>query len=73
LSLHPVRGPAGRAFDGGGAAEVGLVSDPRSEDGPAGRARRGRNILLAVALGGFVVIVFIVTLVKLGAHVTLGF
>jgi hypothetical protein len=44
------------------------MSDPRSEDGPAAKARRGRNLLLAVTLGAFVVVVFIVTLVKLGAH-----
>jgi hypothetical protein len=44
------------------------MSDPRNEDGPSARARRGRNLLLALALGAFVVIVFIVTLVKLGAH-----
>jgi hypothetical protein len=44
------------------------MSDPRSEDGPSARARRGRNLLLALALGAFVVLVFIVTLVKLGAN-----
>ncbi|MGI9169680.1 MAG: hypothetical protein ACR2FH_05805 [Caulobacteraceae bacterium] len=44
------------------------MSDPNREDGPAGKARRGRNLLLALALGAFVIVVFIVTLVKLGAH-----
>ena len=44
------------------------MSDPRSEDAPSAKARRGRNLLLALALGAFVIVVFIVTLVKLGAH-----
>ena len=49
------------------------MSDPKSEDGPAGRARRGRNIALALALAAFVVIVFVVTLVKLGTHAGLAY
>ncbi len=49
------------------------MSDPKSEDQPAARARRGRNILLALALGAFVVVVFIVTLVKLSANGPQGF
>ena len=44
------------------------MSDPKSEDGASARARRGRNLMLAVTLGAFVVVVFIVTLVKLGAN-----
>jgi len=44
------------------------MSDPNFEDGPSAKARRGRNLFLALALGAFVVIVFIVTLVKLSAH-----
>ncbi|MGI8840182.1 MAG: hypothetical protein ACR2F8_05290 [Caulobacteraceae bacterium] len=49
------------------------MSDPNSEDQPAARARRGRNVLLAVALAAFVVVVFIVTLVKLSANGPRGF
>ena len=49
------------------------MSDPKSEDRLAAKARRGRNVLLALALGAFVVVVFIVTLVKLGLHVPPGF
>ncbi len=44
------------------------MSDPKSEGRPAARARRGRNIALAVALGAFVVIVFVVTIAKLSSH-----
>jgi hypothetical protein len=44
------------------------LSDPKSEDFRAMKARRGRNILLAAALFAFVVIVFIVTLAKMGAN-----
>lgn len=36
----------------------------------ARRHRRWRNIALAVALGAFVVLIFVITLVKLGADVT---
>jgi ferric-dicitrate binding protein FerR (iron transport regulator) len=35
----------------------------------SGRRRRWRNIALAVALGAFVVLIFVITLVKLGANV----
>ena len=49
------------------------MSDPKSEDRPAAKARRGRNVLLALALGAFVVVVFIVTLVKLGTHAGLAY
>ena len=44
------------------------MSDPNREDGPSARARRGRNLLLALALGAFVILIFIVTLVKLSGH-----
>jgi hypothetical protein len=47
---------------------MAIMSDPKSEDGPSAKARRGRNLLLALALGAFVILVFIVTLVKMGAH-----
>jgi hypothetical protein len=33
------------------------------------RARRARSIAIALALGAFVVVIFIVTLVKLGSNV----
>jgi hypothetical protein len=33
------------------------------------RARRSRSIAIALALGAFVVVIFVVTLVKLGANV----
>jgi hypothetical protein len=33
------------------------------------RARRARSIAIALALGAFVVVIFVVTLVKLGANV----
>ena len=39
-------------------------------DGPdGGRARRGRNIALALGLVAFVILVFVVTIVRLGANV----
>jgi len=40
------------------------MSDPNIEDPAAARARRGRNLLIAVSLFAFVVIIFIITLVK---------
>jgi hypothetical protein len=56
-----------------------LVSDamneaPKPESGitmtePQLRARRARSIAIALALGAFVVVIFIVTLVKLGSNV----
>jgi hypothetical protein len=50
------------------------VSDPKRQDDAASRARRGRNIALAIGLAAFVVIVFIVTIVRLGGNVaTHGF
>jgi len=45
------------------------VSDPNDEDPAAARARRGRNLLLAAALLGFVVIVFLVTIAKISGNV----
>jgi hypothetical protein len=33
------------------------------------RARRARSIAIALALGAFVVVIFVVTLVKLGSNV----
>jgi len=40
------------------------MSDPNYDDPAAAKARRGRNILLALSLVAFVVIVFVITLVK---------
>lgn len=40
------------------------MSDPNFEDPAAAKARRGRNILLALSLVAFVVIIFVITVVK---------
>jgi hypothetical protein len=45
------------------------VSNPFNESDAAARARRGRNVLLAVALLGFVVLIFFVTMAKISANV----
>lgn len=45
------------------------MSDPNSETTQASQARTGRNWLLAGALLVFVVIVFVVTIVKISANV----
>ena len=55
------------------------MSDPMNEmSNPEGgirlteqqlRARRSRSIAIALALGAFVVVIFVVTLVKLGGNV----
>ncbi|WP_337185913.1 hypothetical protein [Phenylobacterium sp.] len=45
------------------------MSDPKREDDAAARARRGRNIAIAVGLVAFAVIVYVVTIVRLGANV----
>jgi hypothetical protein len=42
---------------------------PRKDVDPAVKARGLRNIALALGLGAFVVLVFVVTLVKLGGNV----
>ncbi len=47
------------------------MSNPLSEDAAARRARRGRNIALALGLFAFVVLVFIVTLTRLKGNVAL--
>ncbi|MGH6957076.1 MAG: hypothetical protein ACREEW_10490 [Caulobacteraceae bacterium] len=50
------------------------MSDPKFEDEAARKARRGRNIALFVGLMTFVIVVFIVTIVRLGGSVaTHGF
>ena len=48
------------------------MSDPNFEDAAASRARRGRNVALALGLMAFVVIVFVVTIVRLGGNVALS-
>lgn len=45
------------------------MSDPKSEPEEFAKARRGRNIALAVGLVAFVILVFIVTVVRLGGNV----
>jgi hypothetical protein len=48
------------------------MSDPNFEPPAAAKARRGRNILLAVALAAFVVLVFVVTIIKISHNVAHG-
>ncbi len=45
------------------------MSNPNDEDAKAVRARNGRNILLALSLLAFVVIVFVITVVKISGNV----
>jgi hypothetical protein len=45
------------------------MSDPNSEDPAAARARRDRNLLLAGALVAFVVLIFVVSIVKISHNV----
>lgn len=45
------------------------MSDPRDEGAAFRRARTGRNIALAIGLIAFVVLVFIVTIVRLKGNV----
>jgi hypothetical protein len=49
------------------------MSDPGRESPPQMRARRGRNIALAVGLGLFVILVFVVTIVRLKGNVVQPF
>jgi len=42
------------------------MSDPNHDDPAAAKARRGRNILLALSLAAFVVLIFVITIVKKG-------
>jgi len=44
------------------------VSDPNDEGPAAAKARRGRNLLLALSLVAFVIIVFIITIAKISAN-----
>jgi hypothetical protein len=45
------------------------MSDPLREGEAAKKARRGRNIALALGLVAFVALVFVVTIARLGGHV----
>ena len=45
------------------------MSDPSREDEAARKARRARNIVLALGLLAFVVLVYVVTMVRLGGSV----
>jgi hypothetical protein len=47
------------------------MSDPNAEGEAFAKARRGRNIAIAVGLLAFVALVFAITIVKLSAHVPL--
>ena len=55
-------------------ASDAMNEDSKPEDGirlteQQLRARRSRSIAIALALGAFVVVIFLVTLVKLGSNV----
>lgn len=45
------------------------MSDPNRETEEFAKARRGRNLALGVGLVVFVILVFVVTIVRLGANV----
>ena len=45
------------------------MSDPFGGDDAALKARRGRNIALALGLVAFVIVVFVVTIARLGGNV----
>ena len=45
------------------------MSDPARESEAEQKAHRGRNIALALGLVLFVILIFVVTLVRLGANV----
>ena len=45
------------------------MSDPSREGAEFAKARRGRNIALALGLIAFVIIVFVVTVVRMGGSV----
>jgi hypothetical protein len=46
------------------------MSDPIRETDAETKARRGRNIALALGLILFVILIFVVTIVRLGGSVT---
>lgn len=45
------------------------MNPPERESKEAAKARRLRSIAIALALGGFVILVFVVTLARMGSHV----
>jgi len=45
------------------------MSYPLHEDAAHAKARRGRNVAIALGLAAFVIIIFIVTIVRLGGNV----
>jgi hypothetical protein len=45
------------------------MSDPLNEDSEAAKARRRRNLAIGAGLVAFVILVFVMTIVKLGGHV----
>jgi hypothetical protein len=45
------------------------MSDPMNEGPEAAKARRMRNLLLAGALVAFVILVFVITIIRLGGNV----
>lgn len=45
------------------------MNRPPVEDEAAAKARRGRNIAIALGLVAFVIIVYVVTVVRMGANV----
>ena len=47
-------------------------SDPASESEAAAKARRRRSVFLAVGLVAFVILIFVVTIVKLKGNVFAG-
>lgn len=46
-----------------------MMSDPNRESEVDAKARRGRNIAIALGLVAFVILVFLVTIVRLGGNV----
>jgi hypothetical protein len=45
------------------------MSHQRPESDEAAKARRRRSLAIALALGAFVILVFVVTLARMGGHV----
>jgi hypothetical protein len=48
-----------------------LVVSPSKDTDPAAKARRARNIALGLGLAALVILIFVVTLVRLGGNVAL--
>lgn len=45
------------------------MNAPVREDTAAAKARRGRNIAIALGLVAFVILVYVVTVIRMGANV----